>query len=1063
MAEYGQAFEMGVEVYGESYFANQIDFDFTDVPLFLTENNLWNENLHADLLDEHHGYEYALKAEDEEITGNWTFLDAPEVNNWATNSNSVVTYGQMIALGTGYVPTTRQVIAGVGLTGGGSLISDVTLNVNLTATNYWTKTGSDLKYTLGKVGIGGDPAFDFHVRNGYSKTDTTERIFLDYSSNDSSAWFGYKHSIIGHASDNSQRRFYIQTHESGFSNSGGVHFQPYGGFVTIGGQTIGTEALNLWGNFKYSGTLKPGGVAGSNGYFLKTTGSADSWAAIAESDVTNLVSDLAAKQAMLSGTGLVKSTGGTISYLTDNTSNWNTAYGWGDPSLTYVPKTRTLQFQGTSGRITSSHSAIVDLSIDHGWTFDLAASGVSAGTGTKFVVDTYGRITSLVSATTVSAYGITDILAQTLAGYTTGSNSVLTSSNTILTGFQNLQAQITATALTGTGYVKSTGGTITYDSQATINYWAKTGSDLYYTAGKIGIGIVPNELFHVAYQYAKTDTTERIIARFSSNDTDPHNLYIGATGGASEAVRRFTFQTSEYNVGFAGVLRLQPSGGTIELGSGTGLVKATSGLVSYVTDNTSNWNAAYTASHAILTLGTANGLSLAGQALSLQAATTSLTGALTSTDWNTFNGKQSALSGTGYVKSTGGTISYDSQATINYWAKSGASVLTTDSVNIGGGHDTFWPLRITYANNKTHTGYYTNVYAFSSNDASNAHQFYVGGKGGATQADRSFLLQTWERDIAFGGTINFQYYGGSVVIGAWGGTSTYPLEVVGDISLSGALRFSGSAGSSGQFAKTSGSSTSWATISTSDISGMSSYQTVLSGSGIVKSASGTISYLTDNTSNWNTAYGWGNHAGLYSLLGHTHTASQITDFTTAARLTISGTGSISYNNSTGVISYSGGGGSGTVSGTGTAGYFTKWASGGANIQDTIVQDTGSEINFASSRDFGVEGHAAFRKELHIHEYLEIGKSGYHGTLLIFDTPGSAIDSKAALEIRSTTKGIMFCKMTCTQKTSISSPPLGLVVTQTDVGVTSVGSSGYGSNGTGISPYFFDGSTWQRML
>lgn len=41
-----------------------------------------------------------------------------------------------------------------------------------------------------------------------------------------------------------------------------------------------------------------------------------------------------------------------------------------------------------------------------------------------------------------------------------------------------------------------------------------------------------------------------------------------------------------------------------------------------------------------VTIGTANGLSLAGQALSLAAASNSTTGALTSTDWQTFNGKQ---------------------------------------------------------------------------------------------------------------------------------------------------------------------------------------------------------------------------------------------------------------------------------------------------------------------------------------------------------------------------------------------------------------------------------------
>lgn len=41
-----------------------------------------------------------------------------------------------------------------------------------------------------------------------------------------------------------------------------------------------------------------------------------------------------------------------------------------------------------------------------------------------------------------------------------------------------------------------------------------------------------------------------------------------------------------------------------------------------------------------VTIGTANGLSLAGQALSLATASGSTTGALTSTDWQTFNGKQ---------------------------------------------------------------------------------------------------------------------------------------------------------------------------------------------------------------------------------------------------------------------------------------------------------------------------------------------------------------------------------------------------------------------------------------
>ena len=63
--------------------------------------------------------------------------------------------------------------------------------------------------------------------------------------------------------------------------------------------------------------------------------------------------------------------------------------------------------------------------------------------------------------------------------------------------------------------------------------------------------------------------------------------------------------------------------------------------------------------HNAVTLGTANGLSLSTQILSLGLASSSANGALSSTDWTTFNSKQAALSGTGFVKISGTTISYD--------------------------------------------------------------------------------------------------------------------------------------------------------------------------------------------------------------------------------------------------------------------------------------------------------------------------------------------------------------------------------------------------------------------
>jgi hypothetical protein len=40
--------------------------------------------------------------------------------------------------------------------------------------------------------------------------------------------------------------------------------------------------------------------------------------------------------------------------------------------------------------------------------------------------------------------------------------------------------------------------------------------------------------------------------------------------------------------------------------------------------------------------------------------------------------------------------------------------------------------------------------------------------------------------------------------------------------------------------------------------------------------------LTNNSTNWNTAFGWGNHAGLYASLAHTHSAADITSGTLAS-------------------------------------------------------------------------------------------------------------------------------------------------------------------------------------
>jgi len=62
--------------------------------------------------------------------------------------------------------------------------------------------------------------------------------------------------------------------------------------------------------------------------------------------------------------------------------------------------------------------------------------------------------------------------------------------------------------------------------------------------------------------------------------------------------------------------------------------------------------------------------------ISISQATTSTNGYLSSTDWNTFNSKQNQLNGTGFVKASGTTISYDTTSYVPY-------INATKNVNLG--------------------------------------------------------------------------------------------------------------------------------------------------------------------------------------------------------------------------------------------------------------------------------------------------------------------------------------------------------------------------------------------
>ena len=313
---------------------------------------------------------------------------------------------------------------------------------------------------------------------------------------------------------------------------------------------------------------------------------------------------------------------------------------------------------------------------------------------------------------------------------------------------------------------------------------------------------------------------------------------------------------------------------------------------------------------------------------------------------------------------------------------------------------------------------YTNLYP-STNQT--YMSFYPNGGNGANITTAN--LQVWDgagwvKVLNFGGDGTFTWDGANVALQSWVTSNFTPQSRTLTINGTGYNLSTNRSWSVGTVTSVALNLPTGLTVSGSPIT--------TSGTLAVTFTAGYSIPTTTKQGQWDTAYGWNNHAGLYAPISH--------NLTYHSDVTISGasTGQLLRWNGSAWANWTPDFGSGTITGTGSSGYFTKWT-GTNSLSYSTMSDTGTEINIGSGRTFGVEGYSAFRGDAHFHSVVRMGTASYHGRMVIHNETSADPHSSAAFEIRSTSRGFLPPRMTYAQMTAISSPAEFLIIGTTDSG------------------------------
>jgi hypothetical protein len=296
-------------------------------------------------------------------------------------------------------------------------------------------------------------------------------------------------------------------------------------------------------------------------------------------------------------------------------------------------------------------------------------------------------------------------------------------------------------------------------------------------------------------------------------------------------------------------------------------------------------------------LTTSPPLSITSGVISISQASGTTNGYLSSTDWTTFNAKQNALSGTGFVKVAGSTISYD-----NTTYTPTSRLITINGTSYDLSADRSWTI--------TPGSGMRNVQSFTA--TSGQTTFTI--TGGYTVG----LVDVYVNGARLSPSDYTASNGTTVVLGIGVVTNDIVDFVSYTASLSSGINGSGTTNYIPKFTASNvlGDSLIYSNSTNVGI-GTASPSAVLHVIGTILSSSSV------------TATSFVKSGGTSAQI----LAADGSVITAGTNITISG----------GVISSSGGG-SGTVTGTGTSGYIAKW-NGTSSINGSLIYSNGTGISF----------------------------------------------------------------------------------------------------------------------